>query len=486
MSENCDSITHSFIWKLMERGMAQLITLIVQIVLARILLPDEFGVISILLIFINISNVFIQKGFASSLIRKEKICDNDYNTAFVVSEIVAFICVAVLFVCADGIQSFYAINNFALYMRVLSISLFFGALYSVQNAELVRKMQFKQIFYRSIAATIGSGIIGIVAAVLNLGVWALILQTLSQQVIVCITTMVACKWKPRIIFSRTSFKELFSFGSKILIAEIISIGVENLRTLIIGKKYSASDLAYYDRGQVYPATAMRSIYDTIGSVMLPVFSKLQTNKENLAESVTISLELSTFLVAPLFIGVAAFARPFILLLLTEKWEAAIPYLIVFCIYQVAFPLYGILRQCLYALGKSDDVLKIEIVRSIIFILAIIIGVCYSPFLIAVLSCVAMYITTIIYLVVISNMIPINIINLIKNISVTIMQCVAMAVIIIFINKMHIPNILLIVIDIVFGALVYMLLSIILKNKSFSYCINYVRDKYIKIMKSRTM
>ena len=205
MSKNGDGIVFSFIWKLLERGAAQLITLIVQIVLARILLPDEFGVISILLVFINIANVFIQKGFASSLIRKEKISDDDYSTAFVVSEVIALICVAILFACADAIQSFYSISDLAIYMRVLSISLLFGALYSVQNAELVRKMRFKQIFYRSMAASIGSGIIGIVVAVLNFGVWALVLQTLSQQVIVCIVTMVACEWKPKIRFSRNSF-----------------------------------------------------------------------------------------------------------------------------------------------------------------------------------------------------------------------------------------------------------------------------------------
>lgn len=474
MSQKENSVLLSFIWKLLERGAAQLITLVVQIVLARILAPDEFGVISILLVFINVANVFIQKGFASSLIRKPIVCDDDYNTALIVSEIIAVVCVGIFFIFSNQLETFYSIEGLSQFMRVLSVSLLFGAFYSIQNAELVRKMRFKQIFYRSMVASIGSGIIGIIAALLNCGVWALVLQSLFQQIIICVATMIACEWKPKLRFSKKSFSELFSFGSKILLAEIISIGVENLRTLIIGKKYTSTDLAYYDRGQVYPATAMRSIYDTISSVLLPVYSKIQGEKEKLAINVSISLELSMFIVAPLFFGLAAVAKPFIVVLLTDKWEAATPYLVIFCIYQIAFPAYGIFRQCLYALGKSDDVLKVEIVRSGIFILAIIIGVMFSPIAIAILSCLAMYITTVIYLGVVYKYIPIKITVLLRNIVITIIQCITMVVLIACFNRIELPNVLLLVIDIIIGTISYLLLSIFFKNKSFNICMSYIK------------
>lgn len=475
MPRNDSSIAHSFIWKLFERGSSQLITLVVQIVLARILVPDEFGEISILLVFINIANVFIQKGFASSLIRKENVVDDDYNTAFIVSELIAFACFLVLFTISGALESFYKIENFGLFMKVLSVSLLFGALYSVQNAELVRKMKFKQVFYRSLAASVGSGAIGIFTAILHFGAWALVLQILSQQIIVCIATSVACDWKPRIRFSKISFNELFSFGSKILVAEIISIGAENLRTLIIGKN-NASDLAYYDRGQVYPATAMRSIYDTISSVLLPVFSKIQAKEDKLADSVKVSLEVSLFLVSPLFFLLASIARPLVLVLLTEKWEAAIPYLIIFCIYQIAFPAYGIFRQCMYALGRSEEVLKIEITRSVIFILAIIIGVFVSPLCIAVLSCVVMYITTVLYYYALDRYIALNGVVIIKNIAVTLGQCFLMASSIQLVNRVPMPNSLLILLDSMVGVLIYILLSVVFKNKSFSFCYRYLLDR----------
>ena len=229
MGQKKISVARSFFWKLLERGAAQIITLVVQIVLARILVPDEFGVISILLVFINIANVFIQKGFASSLIRKESIRNEDYSTAFVVSELIAIICIVFLWGIAGRLEHFYAIDNLAVFMRVLSLSLIFGALYSVQNAELVRKMKFKQIFYRSVLASAISGIMGIVVAMLGFGAWALVIQTLVQQIVTCISTLFVCEWKPQFYFSKGSFNELFSFGSKILIAEIISIGVEKFK-----------------------------------------------------------------------------------------------------------------------------------------------------------------------------------------------------------------------------------------------------------------
>lgn len=466
----------AFFWKLSERGAAQIITLVVQIVLARLLLPNEFGAISILLVFINIANVFIQKGFASSLIRKEDVEDIDYSTAFVISEIIAILCIIVLFASADKIELFYNIPKLANCMRILSLTLVFGALYSIQNAELIRKMCFKQIFIRSMIASLISGAIGIISAIYGLGVWALVLQTFFQQVIMCITTAMVCEWKPHFAFSRKSFNELFAFGSNILLAELISIGVENIRTLIIGKKFTSSDLAYYDRGQMYPATAMRSIYDSISSVLLPSFSKIQNEKERLARSVGLSINISIFLVCPLFIGFAAVAQPLVVLLLTEKWQGAIPFVVVFCIYQIAFPVYGIMRQSLYALGKSKEVLYNEISRGILFIGALIMGVFYNPFVIAILSCIAMYITTAIYVCVVKKYIPLKIKKLVSENLLTVLQSLIMWGIIYLINKIDMIYFVQLIVDILVGVIVYIIMSMIFKNKSFIYCIEFIKQK----------
>lgn len=471
---NKKGVASSFAWKLCERGASQVITIVVQIVLARLLAPDDFGALAIIVVFTNLANVFIQKGFASSIIRKKDASDADYNTAFVVSEGITLVCIAILFVVAPLIAGFYNNSHITWYLRVLSISLVFGALYSIENAVLVRNMKFKVIFIRSIAAALISGAVGIVAAFCGMGVWALIIQSVSQQIILCVVTYFGCDWKPRLSFSRESFRSIFSFGSKILVAELISIGVEDLRTLIIGKRYSSADLAYYDRGQYYPNAAMRGLYDTISSVMLPVLSKEQDNKEQLKKSVEQSVSLSVYMISPLFVGLAAVADLFVLLLLTERWAPSIPFLRLFCIYQLAFPIYGIMRQSLYAIGNSAAVLKLEIIRGMLFMVAIITGCLISPFVIAITTSVALYITTFIYVLFVHKYTGFNLKKVLKNILLTGLQCLIMYVFIMLLNRLSISKLLLLIIDVLVGAGIYIGLSILLRNESFAFLKKYAR------------
>lgn len=470
---NKKRVASSFIWKLFERGASQIITMIVQIELARLLAPEDFGALAIMVVFTNIANVFIQKGFASSLIRKKDTSDDDYNTAFVVSEGIAIACIAVLFFAAPVIASFYNNPNITVYLRALSISLVFGALYSIENAVLVRDLKFKVIFIRSIAAAMISGTLGIVSAYFRLGVWALVIQSISQQVILCVVTYFGCNWKPRLHFSRDSFNNIFSFGSKILVAELISIGVEDLRTLIIGKRYTSTDLAYYDRGQYYPAAAMRGLYDTISSVMLPVLSKEQDNKTQLEKNVGTSVILSTYLIFPMFVGLSAVADLFVLIFLTSRWEASIPFLRLFCIYQLAFPVYGIMRQSLYAIGNSTGVLKLEIARGILFISAIIIGCFISPFAIAISTSVALYATTLIYSLYVHKFIRYNIRHVCKCLLVSILQCSIMYLAILLLHGLSLPRMLLLLIDIIVGAGIYLITSILFRNEAFLMLKKYV-------------
>lgn len=472
-----NKIIGSLIWKICERGAAQVISLIVQIILARILAPEAFGVIAILLVFVNLANTFIQKGFASSLVRKKEASEIDYNTAFVVSEGIAIICVIIICAISPILESIYGTQNLGLYLRVISITLLFGALNSIQNAVLVRGMEFKKVFIRSAFAALGSGIISIISAKAGLGVWVLVIQTISQNVLLCIFTAFQCPWTPKFEFSKESFDSIFSFGSKILLAEIISIGVEDIRTLIIGKKYSTSDLAYYDRGQVYPATAMRSIYDSIMSVMLPVFSRNQDDYETLATQVERVSQLSCFLTFPLFVGFAAVSRPFVLLLLTEKWLNSVPFITVFCIYQLAFPIYGVMRQSLYAIGRSDSVLKLEITKGILFLISIIIGVMISPFGVAITTSISMYCASTAYLLAVKKYLPIRIVNIVSKLSKTILSCCVMFLVIrLFNNLTYFIPIAELTCDIVIGVIVYIGLNLVLRNEAIDLCIRLIKNK----------
>ena len=474
------SIASSFVWKLCERGASQLITIVVQIILARLLAPEDFGALAILVVFTDLANVFIQKGFASSIIRKKNATEDDYNTAFVVSEAIALVCVCCLFFASPYIASFYRNPKIVSYLRVLSLSLLFGALYSIENAVLVRDMKFKVVFVRSLAAAIISGTLGIICAYLGLGAWALIIQVVTQQAVLCVVTYFGCSWKPRLLFSRTSFTSIFSFGSRILIAELISIGVEDLRTLIIGKKYSSSDLAFYDRGQYYPNAAMRGLYDTISSVMLPVLSKDQDNKELLRHRIVQSVNTAIYLISPLFVGLAAVADLFVILLLTNRWEASIPFLRLFCIYQLAFPIYGIMRQTLYAIGNSTAVLKLEIARGGLFITAIIIGCMISPFAIAIATSIALYATTIIYAWYVQKQTGYDVKAVLKGIGCTALQCTVMYLFVVIINRLKLSMVVLFFLDIVLGAALYFALSVVLRNESYlflkEFIVSYMGEK----------
>lgn len=469
-----NKIANSFFWKLFERGAAQIITIIVQIILARILAPEDFGTLAIILVFIDFANIFIQRGFSSALIRKKEATDLDYNTCLMASEGIAIICIVIIYFSSPFIESFYQTEQLSNYLRVLSISLVFAALYSIENAILVRQMKFRLIFIRSILASIGAGMIGILTAIQGAGIWALVFQSLAQQIILCVATSFGCNWKPRLEFSKKSFYEIFSYGSKILWAEIIAIGMEHIRTLAIGKAYSASKLAFYDRGQYYPAAIMRSIYDSIQSVLLPVFSREQDNKKRLASEIELSLSISTFLVFPIFIGFAAISNEFVVLFLSDQWIPSIPYLKLFCFYQLTFPIYGILKQSLCAIGKSDAVLKLEAIRGAIFLIAIVVSIQMDIFAVAIATTIAIYLTTLVFGIYVHYYMRFSVKKIAKNVILSLMQCLAMYGIIQIANQSSCSALCQIIIDIVIGIFVYCSLSVVLKNKTFFLLYDYLK------------
>lgn len=395
MAEN-KTVVSSFIWKFMERGAAQVFSLVVQILLARLLAPEDFGILAVLLVFVNISNVLIQKGFATALVQKEHVEDIDINTVLWISEAIAIIMYALLWVIAPVVENIYETAHLANYLRIISLSLFTGAFYSIENSLLIRSMQFKKMFFSSFTATLIAGAIAVILAYKGMGCWALIWQNLVQQLLLSLFSFPFCKWKIKRQCSKTSFYDVFRFGSNVLLAELLYTGVENLRTLIIGAKYSSADLAYYDRGQTYPSVAMRSIYDTVGSVLLPIFSREQNDILKLRKYSQKALGFSFFLIAPCFIGFSMIAEPFTKLLLTDKWIPCVPYIQVFCIYQLGILPYCILRNTLYATGRSKKSLTLEILKAVFSLGAVLIGMLVNTFAIALFSTFAVWLATFAY------------------------------------------------------------------------------------------
>jgi teichuronic acid exporter len=361
-------VISSLFWKLMERGGTQGIQFMVQIALARLLLPKDYGMIALLSIFIIIANIFVQSGFNTALIQKKNVDKSDFSSVFYLGLLVATLLYVVLFSSAPFIANFYEEPRLILLLRVLSIILFFGAFNSIQNAVIARKMQFKKLFISSLGAIGISGIVGIVLAYLNYGVWALVAQQISYQFLVTVILWFTVKWRPEFVFSFQRVKGLFSYGWKLLVSALIDTIYNNLQTLIIGKLYTPAMLGYFNRGQQFPQLIVSNINGSIQSVMLPALASHQENPQKVKSMVRRSIVTSSFVIFPIMVGLAVTAEPLILILLTDKWLPAVPFLQIFCASYAFWPIHTANLQAINAVGRSDIFLKLEIIKKIIGLL----------------------------------------------------------------------------------------------------------------------
>ena len=375
-------VIQSLFWKLMERGGVQGIQFVVQIVLARILSPNDYGIIALLTIFISLANVFIQSGFNTALIQKKNVKEEDFSSVLYISLAVSTLLYIVLFFASPFIADFYKIEELKQVLRVLSIILFFGAFNSIQNAIIARNMQFKKLFIASVFSILISGTVGITLAYLGVGVWALVAQQIINQASITIIFFFTLKWRPKLIFSINRVGDLFSYGWKLLVSSLIDTLYMNLRGLIVGKVYTSDMLAFYNRGEQFPQLIVNNLNGSIQSVMLPTLSAEQENIKRVKELVRRSIVTSSFLIFPLMIGLAVVGEPLIIILLTEKWLPCVPFMQIFCLSYALWPIHTSNLQAINALGRSDIFLKLEIIKKIIGVIILIISMFYGVYVIA--------------------------------------------------------------------------------------------------------
>lgn len=355
----------SLIWKLMEQSGTQGIQFIVQIVLARLLAPEQFGTIAIVMVFINLAQVFVQSGLNSALIQKKDADELDFSSVFYLSLAVAGFMYIIIYIFTPVIASFYNDKTLIPILRVLAITLFFGALNSIQNAFIARNLMFKKLFVSSLGAILISGTFSLIAAYQGLGVWALVIQQLTNQLSVSIIMWYTVKWRPKFIFSIRRVKVLFSYGWKLLASSLLYTLYLDLRTLIIGRVYTSSTLGYYNRGQQFPKVIVTNIDGSIQSVMLPTLSAHQDNRKRVKDMMRRAIMTSSFIIFPMMIGMAVVAEPLVKIVLTDKWLPAVPFLQIFCLSYSLRPIHTANLQAINALGRSDIFLKLEIIKKII-------------------------------------------------------------------------------------------------------------------------
>ena len=355
------SIKGGLFWSFAERILAQATTAIVTIILARILEPEYYGIISLVLVFIAFCNVFVTSGMGTALVQKKEICETDYNTAFFISITIAVLLYCVVFVASPYIAAFYHMAQLEAVLKVMGLRLPIASLNTVQQARVQRHMAFKRFFISTLFGTVISGIIGIAMALSGFGVWALVAQYLSNTVISTIVLFFVEKWFPKIQFSLDSGRKIFNFGWKVLATELTFTLETDVRSLIIGKVFGSADLAFFEEGRKFPGLIVQNINASINKVMLPAYSKKQDCITELKELLRRSIRAGLFFMAPLLIGFAAIADTFFPLVLTEKWNGSIPFVRIFCLAYLTRPLESFCHQALLGVGRSGVVLKIMIV-----------------------------------------------------------------------------------------------------------------------------
>jgi teichuronic acid exporter len=364
-------------WSFVDAFANQGFQFIVGIILARLLSPHEFGLIGMLTIFIAISQSFVDSGFSNALIQKVNCTQKDYSTIFYFNIMVAFFCYTLLFGFSASIAAFFVEPQLKSLIQVLSLSLIFNSFSVIQRTILSKEINFKLQTMVSMVASIGSGIIAIWLALAGFGVWSLVALTLSRAFLNSIFLWLWAKWKPAWVFSRESFRELFAFGSKLLVSGLIDTAYRNIYYLIIGKYFSAVQLGYYTRADQFQAIPSQNLNGVIGRVSFPVLSSIQDDVPKLKVAYQKIIKSTMLITFVLMLGMAAVAKPLILTLIGEKWLPAVIYLQLLCLVGMFYPLHALNLNMLQVQGRSDLFLRLEIIKKVLAIPTIFLGVLFG-------------------------------------------------------------------------------------------------------------
>ncbi len=361
-------------WAAVERFSTQLGQFIIGVFLARLLMPEDFGLIGMLSIFIAISQSLIDSGMGSGLIQKKDRNEIDFSTVFVFNFFVGVAVYIVLFCCAPFVADFYGMPQLVFLTRVLTINIIINSLILVQRTRLIISIDFKTIAKVNIFSVIISGAIGIAFAYADFGVWALVIMNLSNTTISMIMFWFASRWAPSFLFSWQSFRQLFRFGSKLLIAGLYAQIFNNIYHIVIGKTYSASDLGYYTTTKTFVEVTAGTVTSIMHQVTFPILASLQDDRSRMTYVFSRLIRMSAFFIFPIMTMLSILAEPFVCMVLTERWLPIIPLLQWMCFARIFFPLSVINMNILNAIGRSDLFLKLDLVKAPLIILALIITI----------------------------------------------------------------------------------------------------------------
>lgn len=469
-------VLSNMIWRFLERTGAQVVALIVSIVLARILSPEDYGTIALLLVFIHILNVFVDSGLGTALVQKKDADNIDFSTVFYTNICFCIILYSIMFLFAPVLASFYNNQELTSLIRVLSITILISGVKNIQQSYVSKTLQFRKFFFATLVGTISAAIVGIWMAYNGFGVWALVAQQLTNLAIDTILLWVTVRWRPNLVFSFGRLKGLFSYGWKLLVSAILDTVYTNLRQLIIGKKYSPEDLAFYTKGDLFPKAIVGNLNNAIDSVLLPTMSAEQDNQERIKTMTRRAIKTSTYCIAPLMMGMSACAPAIIHLLLTDKWMPCMPYMIIFCITYMFYPIHTANLNAIKAVGRSDLFLKLEIIKKLVGLSVTLITMWFGVKVMAYSLLFTSVTSQIINSWPNKKLLQYGYLEQLKDIMPGILIATCMGCIVALVNLVSISYILKLLIQIPLGIIIYIVLSKFLKVDSYEYILNIIREK----------
>lgn len=462
---------YSTVWKIIEKFSGRGISLVISIILARILSPNDYGLIALTTVFTNFSDILIDGGFSTALIRKKDVDELDYSCVFIISISIATILYLLLFLCTPFIVAYYNEPQLKPVLLIMGLVFFIQAFSSTRNAKINRQMQFRSLMICSVASGIISGVIGIVIALSGGGVWALVAQRLSQQLLLTIFLLIKIKWKIKWKIDFARIKQLLKFSTGVIGSSFLSYLGSSFYSAVIGKKYSVVDLGFYDKGILLPEQISMNSFGAMTNVLLPTLASHQDNKRKFNSIIRRVVKCIALLIMPAMLGLAVISKELIILLFSSKWLSSLRVMQLFCIYYIFTPLMLIDVQVFFALGKSQIRMKLESIRLLLLSVGMLVGIFIFNVnmeqLVAINVGVS-FITTLISSNEVKKLIGYGIIDKLKDMSWSILNSIIMIVVIIIMDKMVLIGlnsiVLKLLLKLVVGILVYSILTLIFNKK----------------------
>lgn len=473
--ENLKSKTISgLIWRFLERCGAQGVNFIVQIILARLIAPELFGTIALVTVFTAILQIFVDSGMGNALIQKKDADDLDFSSVFYFNMAICIVLYIGMYVASPYIASFYGDNELVSVIRVMSLVLIISSVKNIQQAYVARTMQFKKFFFVTIWGTIIAAIVGIWMAYAGYGVWALVIQNLTNKIIDTIMLWVTVKWRPRLMFSFSRLKGLISYGWKLLISSLIDTVYNNVRQLIIGKLYSAADLGNYNRGKQLPYTLIGNINTTIDTVLFPALSSQQDDSARVKSMTRRAIKSSSYIMWPIMLGLAFTAEPVVELLLTHKWAGCVPYLRIFCITYAFYPIHTANLNAIKAMGRSDIFLKLEIIKKVVSLVVLFCTMWFGPLIMAYSLLFTSFISQVVNSWPNKKLLNYSYIEQLKDIVPFVLLAAFMGICVHTVEFAGMGYAVTLICQVILGALIYILGSIAFKIDSFYYLLDTIK------------